>query len=130
MIGDSIRPSRRVKGASLVMSLVIACAVAYSAGPAFATDQSYECGSCNEVSGSNNYIRNVFGQNKSGGGNCTFMWKSNGGGNYSVYDESCQGGTAQSVICPGAEIYGHGTTRNSPVGGHLWGNESNYKECV
>lgn len=129
MRSDSIRRGRCVKGTSLVVSLVIACAVAYSAAPAFGTDQSYECGGCTEVNGANNYIRNVFGQNKSGGGNCTFMWKDNSG-SYSLYGESCSGGTAQSVICPGSEIYGHGETRNSPVGGNLWGNESNYKECV
>jgi hypothetical protein len=129
MGNDWIRHSRRVKGTSLVVSLIIACAVAYSAAPAFGTNQNYECGSCTSVNGANNYIRNVFGQNKSGGGNCTNMWKDNGGGNYNIVERECVEGKEQGFDCPGLEIFGHGQTANTSAG-FLWGNENNFKECI
>jgi hypothetical protein len=127
MRSHSFRSRRGATGASLVVFLVFACAVAYAAVPAFG---NYECtGGCKSVTGPNATIHTVFGQNKSGGGNCTNYWKYNGGSNYNLEEQDCVEGTTQGFDCEDGPHTAHGETANGTAG-YLWGSENDSRECI
>lgn len=97
--------------------------------PAFATNEYYECGSCESVNGKENYVRNNFTINHSGGGVCSFMWRNNGGGNYTDMGNECVSGGGTAKVCAGSEFYGHGQAFAAEFAGYLRGRQDNFSKC-
>lgn len=127
---DLIRIRTRFRHLLLVVGTVAALAtVSAVAVPAFATNEYYECGSCTWVNGSENYIRNNFTINHSGGGICSIVWRNNGGGNYTDIQADCKTGGETAKACAGSEVYGHGEASSIEFGGFLRGRQDNFTKC-
>jgi hypothetical protein len=99
------------------------------AGPAFATNEYYECGSCSEVNGKENYVKNNFTINHSGGGICAGLWRDNGGGSYTLMADECRGGGETAHDCIGSQVYGHGEAESESGNGYLRGRQDNFASC-
>jgi hypothetical protein len=113
-----------------VAGLVAACATAVIAvAPAFATNEYYECGSCAEVNGPENYIRNNQTINHSGGGICAAVWRKNAPGNYTLMADQCAGGGGTATACASSEVYGHGEAESISGNGWLRGRQDNFTYC-
>ena len=116
-----------------VLVIVGALAALGAAGavavPAFATNEYYECGSCAEVNGRENYVRNNFTINHSGGGICAGLWRNNGGGNYTLMARECRPGGETAHNCLSGEVYGHGEAESEFGNGFLRGRQDNFTAC-
>jgi hypothetical protein len=99
------------------------------AGPAFGTNEFYECGSCNEVNGKENFVKNNFTINHSGGGICAGLWRNNGGGNFTLLADECRGGGETAHDCVGSEVTGHGEAEAESGNGLLRGRQDNFSAC-
>ena len=97
--------------------------------PAFATNEAYECGSCAEVNGPNNYITNNQVINHSGHGICGAIWRYNGGGSYTLLEAQCKSGGQTVTLCHGSQIYGHGEAEAQVGNGFLRGRQDNFNYC-
>jgi hypothetical protein len=121
-----VRPRRLL----LIAGLMAACATAGAiAVPALATNEYYECGSCEWVNGKENYIKNTFAINHSGGGICGVVWRNNGGGNYTDVAAGCASGGGTAKACASSEVYGHGEASSIEFGGWLRGRQDNFAAC-
>jgi hypothetical protein len=114
----------------LAVGAVSACAAAGTVAiPAFATNEYYECGSCAEVNGPENYVRNNQVINHSGGGICGAVWRKNSPGNYTLVARACEPGGATATACAGSEVYGHGEAESESGNGYLRGRQDNFTYC-
>lgn len=120
------RAQRMLLSVGLLAALGAGCTVAV---PAFATNEYYECGSCAETNGPNNYITNNQVINHSGGGICGAIWRYNGGANYTLLQAECMGGGATVTLCHGSELYGHGEAESESGNGFLRGRQDNFAYC-
>jgi hypothetical protein len=115
--------------------LLIAGAVAAFAAagtvalPAFATNEFYECGSCAEVNGKENFVKNNQVINHSGGGICGAVWRKNSPGNYTLVADQCAGGGGTATACAGSEVFGHGEAESESGNGLLRGRQDNFAGC-
>lgn len=124
------RPGLPLRRVLVVVGLLAALAATCTvAAPAFATNEYYECGSCEEINGPNNYITNNQVINHSGGGICGAIWRYNGGSNYTLLEDECQGGGATVTLCHGSQIYGHGEAESEFGSGYLRGRQDNFAYC-
>jgi hypothetical protein len=127
---ETTHDSRRFRRLLLCVGLIVAFATTgFVAVPAFATDESYECGSCTAVNGHENYVKNNFSINFSGEGACAVIWRNNGGGSYTQMGAECAGGSSTAHVCLGGEVYGHGETESLNFASWLYGVQDNYKKC-
>jgi hypothetical protein len=109
---------------------VSACATAaVVAIPAFATNEYYECGSCAEVNGPENYVKNNQVINHSGGGICGAVWRKNAPGNYTLMARACEPGGATATACALSQVYGHGEAESESGNGFLRGRQDNFTYC-
>jgi hypothetical protein len=95
-----------------------ACAIA----PTAFAEATYECGSCENVSGPNQSpIGEVWGENLNGTGLCVTLWEFTGGG-YREVTHECSTSRINLIISAG-QVDGHGDTRVDPSGHNnkLWG---------
>lgn len=114
----------------IAVGLIAACATASAiAIPAFATNEYYECGSCAEVNGKENFVKNNQVINHSGGGICGAVWRNNGGGNYTLMADKCAGGGGTATACSGSEVFGHGEAESISGNGFLRGRQDNFVKC-
>lgn len=95
---------------------------AFAAAPAAFAERTYECGSCANIAGPDEYpINDVWGENQSGKGLCVTMWRDNGG----VYSEVKKYCTSSGIngIVEGETVTGHGDTKRwyECCTYHLWG---------
>ena len=114
---------------AIVGALAALAAAGTIAVPAFATNEYYECGSCAEVNGHENYVRNNWTINHSGGGICAAIWRNNGGGNYTLMADECRPGGETAHDCLGGEVYGHGEAESESGNGFLRGRQDNFTKC-
>ncbi len=124
------KPGRRLLRlalcATVLSALVAAGAVAV---PAVATNEYYECGSCAEVNGVENYVKNNQVINHSGGGICGAVWRKNGPGNYTLMARGCEPGGTTATVCAGSEVHGHGEAESESGNGYLRGRQDNFTYC-
>lgn len=106
---------------------------AFAAGPAFATNEYFECGSCGKVNGAENWIRNAQGINHSGTGACVTMWWHMPGGGYQNEGSACAGGGATATVCNAPtypEFWGHGEVQSyGEKAAYIRGRQDNYAWC-
>lgn len=114
----------------IVVGLTAICATAgFVPAPALATNEYYECNPCTIANGPENFIKNNFTINHSGGGICSTVWRNNGGGSYTNMITECAvlGGTAKA--CASVEVHGHGEASAIEFGGFLRGRQDNFVKC-
>jgi hypothetical protein len=128
---DNIRVGARFRRLLLAVGTVAALATASAvAVPAFATNEYYECSSCEVVNGPENYIKNNQAINHSGHGICSIVWRNNGGGNYTLMAYECRSGGETATACSGSEVYGHGEAGSQNAGNYfLRGRQDNFAKC-
>jgi len=97
--------------------------------PAFATNEFYECGSCAEVNGKENFVKNNQVINHSGGGICGAVWRNNGGGNFTDVAKMCEPGGGTATACASSEVHGHGEAESESGNGLLRGRQDNFSKC-
>jgi len=122
--------SMRLHKRLAVIGVIAGCATAGAvAVPALATNEYYECGSCNVVNGPDNYVKNNFTINHSGGGICTYMWEKVNGKYYQMSGSYCVSGGGTAYECQLYEVYGHGEAERLSFGGFLRGRQDNFTKC-
>lgn len=119
-------PRRLLVSVGVVSVLAAAC---ITARPALATNEYFECGSCEDVNAPENYIRNAQGINHSGGGNCTLLWRWNLNGTYTQMAYVCSNGEGTSTACASSEFWGHGEVSTNLGPSYLRGRQDNFKYC-
>jgi hypothetical protein len=131
IIGLISASSRRLLvAASIVATFATACAAAV---PALATNEEYKCSVgevCSVANGPENWVRNNFGINHSGEGNCDKIWRKNSNGTYTLMGEQCVSGGNTAKVCVGSgEFFGHGEVESSGFPGILKGRQDNFTKC-
>jgi predicted nucleic-acid-binding Zn-ribbon protein len=126
--------ARLVRRTALALGVTAAlAAAAVAAGPAFATNEYFECPSCGNKNAPNNYIRNVQGINHSGTGNCTTMWWKMPNGQFQNEGTVCTPWGGTSTVCNAPsypEFYGHSQIQSySEVAAFLRGRQDNFTYC-
>jgi hypothetical protein len=85
----------------------------------YAVDQSYRTGSA---------VRNLLKWPP--GGNCSAVWKNNGGGNYNIMAKGCKSGSGTAWACDGDDnIKGHGEVESESGNGNIAGRQDNFTYC-
>jgi hypothetical protein len=117
-----------VLGASAALA-----AAAVTAGPAFGTNEYFECGSCGRVNAPENYIRNAQGINHSGTGACITIWWHMRNGQYQNEGSACAGGGGTATVCNAPyypEFYGHGEVQSyGEAKAYIRGRQDNFTYC-
>jgi hypothetical protein len=117
-----------VRSMLVIFGVLGACIVAGAvAVPALATNEVYECGSCTVVNGKDNFVKNNFTINHSGGGVCDKLWEKFGGSYFEV-GSSCVSGGNTAHVCALSEFTGHGEATNGTAG-NLKGRQDNFAGC-
>lgn len=118
---------------AVIAAIAAFCGASAVAMPAFATNEYFPSSGncyCENDNAPDNYIKNVYGINHSGHGNCTTEWQKNGNGTYSRVEESCVGSGETAYACIAGEVYGHGQVNDEGAGyNELRGRQDNLANC-
>lgn len=121
---------KRVRQKLIALGALAGCiAVCGVASPAMATNENYECTSCNFVNGKDNWVKNNFAINHSGGGACTKLWELFGGSYFERAGSNCVSGGNTAHQCELSEALGHGEVKAFESNGLLKGRQDNFAGC-
>lgn len=113
----------------VIVGVVAGCSAAsVVAVPALATNEYYKCESCTGKNAPDNYVKNNFVINHSGGGACTYMFEKVSGNWYEMSGSYCVSGGNTAYECQVFEVYGHGRVTSSSAG-LLLGRQDNFTKC-
>jgi hypothetical protein len=100
--------------------------------PAFATNEYFPSSGychCYVDNAPENWIKNVWGINHAGYGNCTTSWQKTSEG-YNRIEEACVGGGETAGLCHAAgQFYGHGEVKDETNNPELRGRQDNFANC-